>query len=435
MLACTWVITFAFPFPAKCSREDLRGLLHSHAKEWMGWERFPWRITRDMHHFIDDPPINFHYLLIQHCVTAYACHVVLSAKFMNLDDVLDMLIRNRFEFVGVLRHELIRSLLSLRDMEGKAHIPDCSNAEEGDRRAGAKEILRRRRAVMHAFEKATEETVRILNYASQEPNMLKHIAGHSLEAWARGDSMPSPAELMVAIDQVNGETVISPQPKEVSQFARVNRPVPKLVVSGLRAQSQARMVLETSPVIREQLSPQQSAALVAGQAVGGSKENPVASDESAVNPAAEGMAVSEKKSDGPGARDKAGTRALELPERFRPLSDDWRTVQWEGTPINLRDREKAKDFLRMLWNKGAKRRTLAVAAGARFAKPSSLFVAGERYVRELASGTGRDVAVPSESGAMIRMVYRDAVGKVVAGKRGVGPTKYYLRVFADSDNT
>ena len=244
MLACIWVITFSFPFPANCTREVLLGLLHSHAKEWMGWERFPWRITRDLHHFIDDPPINFHYLLIQHCVTAYACHVVLSAKFMNLDDVLDMLIRNRFEFVGVLRHELIRSLQSLRDAEGKAHIPDCSNAEEGDRGAGAEEILRRRRAVMNAFTKATEETVRILNYASQQPNMQSHIAGHSLEAWTRGDSMPSPAELVVAIEQVNGETVISPQPREVSQFARVNRPVPKLVVSGLRAQSQARLVQE-----------------------------------------------------------------------------------------------------------------------------------------------------------------------------------------------
>jgi len=422
MLACIWVITFSFPFPAHCTHEVLLGLLRSYAKEWMGWERFPWRITRDLHHFIDDPPLNFHYLLIQHCVTAYACHVLLTAKFMKLDDVLDMLIRNRFEFVGVLRHELIRSLQSLRDAEGKAHIPDCSNADEGDRGAGAKEILRRRRAVMNAFTKATEETVRILNYASQETNMQKQIAGHSLEAWTRGDSMPSPAELVVAIEQVNGETVISPQPREVSQFARVNRPVPKLVVSGLRAQSQARLVQEPTTEVGSQKSEV-------------SNLKPVASEQSSPSPSAEVTVGSQKKAVVTGTKGKAGTKELAAPERFRPLSADWRSVQWEGSTINLRDREKAKDFLRMLWNKGAKRRTLAVAAGTRFAKPSSLFVAGERYVRESAGGSECDVSVPSESGAMIRLVYRDAVGKVVAGKRGAGPTKYYLRVFADSDNT
>jgi len=59
MLLCPWVITFAFPFPANCTREVLLGLLHSYANEWLGWERFPWRITRDLHHFIDDPPVEF----------------------------------------------------------------------------------------------------------------------------------------------------------------------------------------------------------------------------------------------------------------------------------------------------------------------------------------------------------------------------------------
>lgn len=66
--------------------------------------------------------------------------------------------------------------------------------------------------------------------------------------------MPSPAELMVGIEQLNGETVISPQPREVCQFARVNRPVPKLVVSGLRAQSQARLVQEPTADVRSQRS-------------------------------------------------------------------------------------------------------------------------------------------------------------------------------------
>ena len=245
MLVC-WIISFAFPYPANCTREVLLGLLHNYAKEWPGWERFPWRITRDLHHFIDDPPVNFHYLLIQHCVTAYACHVLLSAKFMNLEDVLDMLIRLRFEFVGVMRHELIRSLQSLRDMEDKDQIPDCSSIDEGQKGVGEDEIHRRRRAVMNAFAKATEGAVRILNYASQEADMEKQIAGHSLEAWARGDSMPSQKELMVEMVQLDGEMAISPQKSEVSQFARVNRPIPKLVVRGLRAQSQMR-VFEEKP--------------------------------------------------------------------------------------------------------------------------------------------------------------------------------------------
>ena len=106
-----------------------------------------------------------------------------------------------------------------------------------------------------------------------------------------------------------------------------------------------------------------------------------------------------------------------------------------GETISLRNREKAKDFLRLLWDKGATRRSEATAAGKRFAKPSSLFRPGERYVRDANGPAIREVPVGSERGEMILRVYSDAVGKVPPAKKGKGPTKYYLRVFADSDST
>ncbi len=123
--------------------------------------------------------------------------------------------------------------------------------------------------------------------------------------------------------------------------------------------------------------------------------------------------------------------------RFIP-GKDWRTVTWDGEPIDLRRRERARDFLRLLFTNSATRRSKAIPAGERFPKPSSLFVAGERVVRQVAKRPGDIVnhgtTVKSELGSRIQRLYREAIGTVkAAGKNG--PTRYYLRAFHDSDYT
>ncbi len=134
----------------------------------------------------------------------------------------------------------------------------------------------------------------------------------------------------------------------------------------------------------------------------------------------------------------AGTKRMPKENGPRPIfqpTADWSEVVWKGTTVSLRKREKAKEFLRLLWDKGAKRRSAAVAAGKRFEKPSSLFLPGERNARTGSGPTVQAVAVGSERGEMIHRVYSNAVGKVPPAKKGKGTTKYYLRVFADSDST
>jgi hypothetical protein len=114
---------------------------------------------------------------------------------------------------------------------------------------------------------------------------------------------------------------------------------------------------------------------------------------------------------------------------------DWDEVVLHGETISLRNRQKAKEFMRLLWSKGAKRHSQAILVGKRFEKPSSLFLPGGRYVRNGTGSNGREVAVGSELGALIRRVYQEGVGKVPPAKKGKGCAMYYLRVFRDSDVT
>ncbi len=116
------------------------------------------------------------------------------------------------------------------------------------------------------------------------------------------------------------------------------------------------------------------------------------------------------------------------------MGNDWKEVILDGMKIDLRDRERAKEFLRYLWENGAKRRSNAIPVAGKFPKPSSLFSPGEKFVSRGRGNTEKDVPVKSELGTRIHRVYQDAVG-LVKPKKGTGPHKYFLRAFPDSDKT
>lgn len=121
------------------------------------------------------------------------------------------------------------------------------------------------------------------------------------------------------------------------------------------------------------------------------------------------------------------------PYRFRPLGTDWGTVVLDGRTISLRNREKVKAFLRLLWDREATRRTAAVVVDPTFRKPASFFGAGEQTVRK--PGPERTVAtVKSPLGELIHRIFTTAIGRV-APENGHGLSRYYLRAFADSDVT
>lgn len=125
---------------------------------------------------------------------------------------------------------------------------------------------------------------------------------------------------------------------------------------------------------------------------------------------------------------------IKLDGVLRPLCD-WAEVELKGERISLRKREKAKEFLRLLWSNGANRRSKAIVVGSRYSRPASLFSAGTRFVRDHNGPTGRHVPVKSERGELISRVYWEGVGTLPPDTKGKGPTKFYLKVFKDSDVT
>ena len=162
-----WVIDFAFAYPPTCTREQFRRLLAAQAQHWPGWDHYPWRITRNIHRFIDTPPVNFHYLMVQDCVAAHAAHVVLNGKFEDRNEVLDMMIREQFQFIGVFRLMLIDALRYEMKFTKLPYIRDCTGVEDGHANVTDAEVKERRRAFRESIEGAERDFVRILNTAGR----------------------------------------------------------------------------------------------------------------------------------------------------------------------------------------------------------------------------------------------------------------------------
>jgi len=115
------------------------------------------------------------------------------------------------------------------------------------------------------------------------------------------------------------------------------------------------------------------------------------------------------------------------PATSRPLllepGDDWESALYLGKSYDLRDRQTAKEFLRLLWSKGATCRSRAILVRNKFPKPSSLFMPGMK------------AGIVSEHGLVIKTFYKKVVGKVRDRTRNKGSDSYYLRAYADSDST
>ena len=222
-----WFISFAFPYPTPCTPEELLKVLRRLAADWPGWEHFPWRVTRNIHLFLGRPPVNFHHLMLQRCLTSYAAHLVLTLEFESREDVLAVMIRERFEIVGVLRVLLVDALRSEMRFSRRSYIPDCSGAEDGHEHVSPEELAKRRETFRECIEGAAREYRKILDLASQTPSMDEWILGRPLRAWARGGDMPEPVRLTVQMEETPAGRVVRPQQVEVARIVaagkRLNR--------------------------------------------------------------------------------------------------------------------------------------------------------------------------------------------------------------------
>ena len=144
MQQINWPIDFAFPFPVENTQEHLLAVLEQHAAKWPGWDKFPWRVTRSVHEFLGRPPANFHYLMTHHCLAGYASHLVLSSKFENQEAVLALMLREKFEIVGMLRALLVDAMRAEMHRTKLPYIEDCSGPDDVRTHAPADELDRRR---------------------------------------------------------------------------------------------------------------------------------------------------------------------------------------------------------------------------------------------------------------------------------------------------
>lgn len=201
------------------------------APEWPGWPAFPWRVTRNIHRHLTRAPFNFHYLMVQRCITGFAAHLLRTEQFVDRAGVLVMLIRVRCEFAGLLLHLLLESIAREMWETNQAYIKDASGPEDGHFGLTEAEIEMRRTRFRRVVERAVRNFVTIMNMATLADDLKERILGHSLRFWLAGADMPDGGMLEVQTKLTLDGVVLKPCKREEMAFIRAQKPVPHLLVS------------------------------------------------------------------------------------------------------------------------------------------------------------------------------------------------------------
>jgi hypothetical protein len=229
-------VGFAFPYSDGCTPDVLHQRLAPLAACWPGWHSFPWRVTRNIHHLLRGPEVNFSYLMMQRCLTGYAAHLVLTAPFEDRDAVLRMMAKTRFEAGGLLLDLLMETVRAEMRRTGLPYIPDASGPEDGHAHVDAEEIARRRTAFRAAMDGMAKEFRTILNVASLTDCRPGTVClGRRMETWARGVDMPEPVTLEVQVEDRGRYRVVMPCQREIEALANAGKRVPRLIEGDVRA--------------------------------------------------------------------------------------------------------------------------------------------------------------------------------------------------------
>jgi hypothetical protein len=236
MQVCQIEVDFAFPYGEGCTPERLIILLSGLAEFWPGWPQFPWRVTRNLHHWLRREEVNFSYLMILRCVTGYAAHLVLTAPFQDREAVLRVMLAMRFEVAGLMRDLLLEAVRGEMLRTRKPYIQDCSGPEDWHEHVEPEEIERRRAAFRLAFEGAAFQFRTILNVAGMtngRPGTM--TLGRRIATWARGVEMPEPERLEVQVENRRRYRILMPSEDEVEALSSAGKLVPRLIEGDLRA--------------------------------------------------------------------------------------------------------------------------------------------------------------------------------------------------------
>ncbi|MBM4164282.1 MAG: hypothetical protein FJ222_07570, partial [Lentisphaerae bacterium] len=229
-------VGFAFPYSEGCTPEELHQRLARLAACWPGWHSFPWRVTRNIHHLLRGPEVNFTYLMMQRCLTGYAAHLVLTAPFENREAVLRMMAKTRFETGGLLLDLMLEAIRGEMRRTDLPYIQDCSGQEDRCGYLADDEIARRRTAFRAAMDGAVKEFRTILNVASLTDCRPGTVClGRRMETWARGVDMPAAVTLEVQVEDRGRYRILMPCQREIEALANAGKRVPRLIEGDVRA--------------------------------------------------------------------------------------------------------------------------------------------------------------------------------------------------------
>ncbi len=230
MKSVLWPVRYGFDYPENCTERMLKARLVELAPEWPGWLGFPWRVTRNTQRYLSRPPVNFHYLMMQRCVTGYAAHLLLTETFVDGQAVLRMMIKERCEFAGLLHGLLVEALRFEMRATGLPYILDGTGPEDGHVHVPKKELELRRTGFRDNVETAALEFVAVMNLASHSDDMDDRILGHSLRYWIAGADMRAGVSLEVLAREAADGVVLMPCRRELQAFMRAIKPAPSVKV-------------------------------------------------------------------------------------------------------------------------------------------------------------------------------------------------------------
>jgi hypothetical protein len=238
MQSMSYPVDWLFVYPVECSLRKFRAALREYAAFWLGWDGFPWYLTRTLHRQMDGPGNDWDYLHSFFCIRGLACHTLLKGGLANRHATMELLMEHEAQFPNILRHFVMSEIYWCLKFLKQERLEDCAlmGAESEEARAA---LERKRASFREGIEHAVSEFVRMLDVVTERRDLDEWFMNLRFGQWFGGVSMPDAVEVPVRMIEDDGKVYMGPDSRGAAWFLRRSLPVPKI---------------ETCPVVGEEVS-------------------------------------------------------------------------------------------------------------------------------------------------------------------------------------